>query len=235
MSQPLLSHLDLWSRHERRVLEVLVDALSLLQTEADLERSEVVLNRKLYFCLLNANRRRWQESRDGFDHPPVWEGKNSPDLDDERPAKRENKIPDFCWSIIDHAAEDPRRGAHYFVIECKRLGSPSRADWILNENYIQHGVLRFVRPEYGYAKNEASAAMVGYIESMEPDDILADVNTAALSAAIGAIARPNAGWQVDGVSRIVHQVTRLSPEPVLTLRHVWVDLRSCFGPSLSRS
>ena len=33
-----------------------------------------------------------------------------------------------------------------FVVECKRLGIPSSQKWILNENYVNHGVRRFVDP-----------------------------------------------------------------------------------------
>lgn len=230
MGQPLLSHLNVWNQHERRVLAVLKEALSLLCAQTNLQRSEVELNRRLYFCLLTANAKLWRANSGGFDHPPVSEGKNQPDPDDSKRAIREYKIPDFQWSFIDHAAEDPRRGAHYFIIECKRLGSPPRSDWILNQNYVQHGIMRLVRPEHGYAKNEPSGAMVGYLESMDPDDILTDVNEAAANAAVGAIPYPQGGWQIDGISHLEHQVARL-PEPMLTLRHLWVDLRRCVVPA----
>jgi hypothetical protein len=189
----------------------------------------VSLNRELYFCLLEANARQWRDRNDGFAHPPDPEGKNPPDADDDRRTAREDKIPDFRWSFIDHAATDPRRGARHFIIECKRLGRPPRADWILNANYIHHGVLRFVYPEHGYAKGEASAAMVGYLESMEPDDVLGEVNAVAASAGIAALIGPVGDWRVDAVSRLDHQVVR-PPEAVLALRHCWVDLRSCFRP-----
>lgn len=233
MSQPLLSRLDLWLRHERRVLDVLTKALSLLRIEPGLERDEVALNRKLFFCLLDANDQLWRAGKGGFDHPPVSEGKNPPDLNDEQRVMREDKIPDFLWSFIDHGAADSRRGARHFVIECKRLGSPPSTSWILNANYIHHGVLRFVLPEYGYAKGEASAAMVGYIESMEPDNILAEVNVAA-QGAVAPITSPNGGWLIDGVSQLDHDVVRRSPESVLALKHLWVDLRACFDQSSGR-
>lgn len=232
MSQPLLSQIDLWSRHERRVLDVFAEALSLLRAEKDLKRSEVELNRKLYLCLHDANSQLWRSGKGGLDCVPVSEAKNQPDPDDDRRAKREDKVPDFQWSFYDHAEPNPRRSAHHFVIECKRLGSPPRADWVLNENYVGHGILRFVHAEHGYAKGEASAAMVGYIESTEPDAILAEVNVAASKVGVASIPRPLAGWQIDGVSRLDHQVARPSPGSTLALRHLWVDLRSCFCTSM---
>lgn len=233
MAQPLLSQLNLWFNLERRAIELLRESLALLRHETDLTRSEPELNRKLYFCILEANSRLWKSGKGGFDVPPVYEGKNAPHQDDERQAGRENKIPDFQWSVIDHNEEDARRGAHYFTVECKRLGFPSSSDWVLNHNYVEHGVLRFVRPEHGYGKAESSAAMVGYIESMEPDQILVEVNVAAISALVSAIALTKDGWQINGVSRLEHFVTRMSPESELALNHLWVDLRSCVNPPTS--
>ncbi len=230
MNQPLLSQLDLWAQHERRVLAVLDEALLLLRIETDLKRSEVELNRRLYFCLLDANRRLLRSGGGGFEYPPVSEGKNPPDPDDACRAKREDKIPDFCWSFIDDTEPDSRRCARHFVIECKRLGSPPRSGWVLNENYVRHGILRFVRADHGYAKGESSAAMVGYMESMAPDAILAEVNTTASSVGVASIQGPIAGWHVDGVSRL-HQVVRPAAGSSLALRHLWVDLRSSFGSS----
>jgi hypothetical protein len=234
MSQPLLSQLSLWERHERRVLQVFAEALMLLRGKPGLLRSEVPLNRALYFCLLEANARLWRDRTGGFDHPPDPEGKNPPDAADERRAAREDKMPDFRWSFIDHAATDPRRGARHLIVECKRLGRLPRADWVLNDNYIHHGVLRFVHPEHGYAKGEVSAAMVGYIESMDPGIILKEVNAAAILSSIATITDPSAGWRVDGVSRLEQTVARPSPQVALALRHLWVDLRSCFAPPPSQ-
>jgi hypothetical protein len=183
MSQPRISRLGIWERHEKRVIEVLLVALSILQSKVGIGQSEVDLNRELYFCLLEANRQQWTMGK-GFDHPPVGEGKNPPCPDDEQRARRESKIPDFLWSLIDHTEPDPKRSAHHFIIECKRLGKKPRADWVLNENYVQHGILRFITVEHGYAKGENSGAMVGYLQSMDFDNILNEVNISATAVSI---------------------------------------------------
>ena len=44
MSQPRISRLNIWERHEKRVLDVLLVALSFLQDKRDLAQSEVGLN-----------------------------------------------------------------------------------------------------------------------------------------------------------------------------------------------
>ncbi len=46
MSQPRISRLSIWERHEQRVVEVLLTALSILQSRVSLAQSEVDLNRE---------------------------------------------------------------------------------------------------------------------------------------------------------------------------------------------
>src|SRR5437660_1382944 len=127
MSQPHISRLSIWERHESRVIEVLLAALAILQSKVGLAQSEIDLNRELYFCLLEANRQQWALGN-GFDHPPISEAKNPACPDDEHRVRRENKIPDFQWGYINHTELDPRYSARYFVLECKRLGKQPRAD-----------------------------------------------------------------------------------------------------------
>ena len=225
MSQPRISRLLIWERHEHRVVDVLLAALSILRNKYDLPQSEVSLNRELYFCLLEANRSLRKSGLGGFDHPPVPEGHNPPDPDDEQRATRENKIPDFYWGYIDHLEPDPRRSARNYVIECKRLGNPLRPDWILNQNYVVKGILRFVTEKYGYAKGEKSGAMVGYVQSMELDDILYEVNANCMSEAIPQLGIPIGGWQIRGTSRLDHELDRSFAGSPLHLSHFWVDLR----------
>lgn len=225
MSQPRISRLHIWEKHEQRVVDVLLVALEFLRNKGNLPQQEVLLNRELYFCLLEANRKLRKSGAGGFDHPPSPEGHNPADSDDTQRAVRENKIPDFYWGYIDHSELDPRRSARNYVIECKRLGTPPRTDWILNQNYVHKGILRFVTEEHGYAKGERSGAMVGYVQSMELGEILFEVNTVAAVAAIPALGMPIGGWQVDGISRLEHELYRPIAISPFHLTHLWVDLR----------
>jgi len=224
MKQPRLSRLMTWERHVNLVLTVLLRALAILQTRARPSDSEITLNRELYFCLLEANNQLLKASGEAINHAPVPEGKNPPDPDDVKRAKRENKIPDFYWGFIDHTA-DPRRSARYFFIECKRLGKPLRLDWIFNENYIHDGVQRFITEEHAYAKGEKAAAMVGYVQSMDLPDILSEVNTAAGAVSVALLSGPVGGWKKGGISKLEHDLTRPFHISPLYLQHFWLDCR----------
>lgn len=226
MSQPRISRLRTWEKHERRVVDILLLALSILRKKDILPSSEVLLNRELYFCLLEANHALWESGAGGFDHPPTPEGHNPADPDDEQRAVRENKIPDFYWGFIDHSEPDPRRSARNYVIECKRLGNPPRADWILDQNYVNNGILRFITEEHSYAKGERSGAMVGYVQNMELDEILCEVNSSAVSVGIPELLAPFSGWQIGGTSQFTHQLNRIFLISPFQLTHFWVDLRN---------
>lgn len=138
MSQPQISRLLIWERHEHRVVEVVSAALAILQDKPDLLQSEVFLNRELYFCLLQANRSLWKSGLGGFDHPPT--------------------------------------------------------------------------PE-------------GYVQSMEFDDILVEVNATCNSKEISEIGIPIGGWKIKGISRVEHQLDRPFAYSPLHLSHFWLDLR----------
>lgn len=226
MRQPRISQLKTWERHVSIVLRVLVRALSLLQSSASKAESETNLNRELYFCLLKANDEMYQSTGDALHHPPTPEGKNPADPDDLCRAMRENKIPDFYWGFIDHTARDPRRGARNFYIECKRLGKPTTSGWCFNENYIHHGVLRFITEQHAYAKGEKEAAMVGYVQNMDFSDVLTEVNKTATTASIPPLSGPIGGWNAAGTSRLDHQLTRPFQLSPLLLRHLWIDIRA---------
>jgi hypothetical protein len=214
-----------WDRHVNLVLTVLVRALTLLRSRVSNKESEISLNRELYFCLIQANEELHRSTGEAFNHQPTAEAKNPPDPDDEQRAKCENKIPDFSWGFIDHTSPDPRRAARNFCIECKRLGKPMRTDRVFNENYIHHGVLRFITKEHGYAQGEKAAAMVGYVQNMDFVDILAEVNETARMVSVPSLNGPSGGWQTAGTSALNHQLSRPFRVSPLTLHHFWIDLR----------
>ena len=73
-----------------------------------------------------------------------------------------------------------------------------------------------------------SAAMIGYVQDMDPDATLTDVNKFATPRKLPSLKKAAAGW-------VAKSVTRLDQDPVnrnfdtnpLNLRHLWVDLRQC--------
>lgn len=230
---PSLLSRNLWIKRTTRFLAILERALQLLACQAQLESAEVALNRRLYWCLLEASR----ELYPAEDCAPSPECNNQPDPDDVARAQREDKRPDFQWIFLDRYESDPHRSSKQFVVECKRLGLPARSDWILNANYVKHGIWRFIAPEWSYAKRFASAVMIGYWQSMEGDDVLREVNEAAEKHDITVLVLKREGWQTGGVSKLEHSFERSFSVSPFFLCHFWADLRtrpSRFGHDVLR-
>jgi len=226
MARPRISGLNTWEKYKRKIFEVMIEALSILQDETHLEEDEPVLNRRLYNCFVQANHRLKLNH-----HVPTCEGKNPPDPDDEERAARENKIPDFYWHLLDPTVLDSRRCVRRFVLECKRLGKPSSSGWILNENYVQNSIHRFMIEEYGYGKGDGSGAMIGYVQNMEFDAIFCEVNATIdemNGEPVTTLQPPTGGWKVDGISCLDHTLERSFPQTPFRLWHLWVDLRGCY-------
>lgn len=218
----------LWARHEERILEVFCVALEMLRKKPTLPKRENGINLKLYFMIRRANHGLRRIGR-GLEHIPVWEAHSQPVSEDEEDKSRLNKKPDFQWQIVDDFETDPEKAYKHYTIECKRLGNPSSKTWILNENYVTNGIFRYVEKEFGYGKFTPSGAMIGYIQSMNPPRILAEVNGFAGKASIAGINFPVDGWNEDGVSRLEQRVHRPEvPPKQFYLRHLWVDLRNLY-------
>jgi hypothetical protein len=224
MKQPSIPALRTWHEHEQRVLEIVCQALAELRQAPALPEDEPTLNRELHFCLRRVNVRLMRQGR-GVQSPFVWEAQNQPLPDDDARAAREDKRPDFQCGFVNLQESNDDQASMFYTIECKRLGRPA-SRWVFNVNYVEKGVVRFVTEEHGYGKGTPSGAMVGYIQSMEPDDVLGEVNGAAGTRSLPPIVLSDAGWQEDAAARLDHRLTRppslLSP---FDLRHLWVDLR----------
>jgi hypothetical protein len=227
-SGPLLSSRRLWAEREIKCLTTLDGALCLLRRNNDLPETEVELNRSLYECLLAANRELYPDN----EIAPVMECNNQPDPDDQARAIREQKRPDFQWVYLDRYESDPRRSSRQFVVECKRLGEPARADWVFNTNYVNHGIGRFRDPKWGYAQRFPSGAMVGYWQSMEGNQVLHEVNEETRKNSLPQIMLIG-DWNRRAVSRLEHVFDRPIDVSPFRLHHLWVDLRGRLGSSVS--
>lgn len=221
--RPNLKRLNFWEQHERRVLQVLTIALRLLARERDLPAAENQINRKFYRCILRAIRELHEQGVD-LVSVPVYEACNQPDPSDEERAAREDKRPDFQFGFIDHQEPNPDASAKQYVIECKRLGESGRSDWVLNTNYVEHGVVRFHDEEFGYGKSRSSGAMIGYVQNATAQDVLDEVNQAAIARRIARITLSREGWQRADVSTLTHRFDRAMQPTPFSLRHLWLDL-----------
>ena len=223
MERPRISKIDSWSSFENRILKVLILALNILRSK-NIEWSdfdEILINKKLYFCMLEAVRQSGGEES-GINSPPAYECVNQP-LENEDSGKAR---PDFQWRFIDHLEPDARKSAKNYYIECKRLGSPVSRTWKFNKNYITNGVLRFIKREHNYGRASSSGAMIGYVQSMELAAILTEVNNEANIYNVPLITLSSDGWKENDVSRLEQEIEGREIEPAsFYLRHLWVDLR----------
>jgi hypothetical protein len=216
---PRLRVLRIWTKREGMCLAILERALALLRTEKGLPESEVDLNRSLYFCLLTAS----SELYPTDPVVPISECNNQPDPDDLSRAAREEKRPDFQWVYRDQYEADPTHSSKQFVVECKRLGKPDRPDWVFNVNYVRHGICRFRDSKWAYAQRFPSGAMVGYCQSMEPPQLLKEVNEEARRNSLPDLVPtrpPNSGG-----NRLEHTFVRSFDVSPFHLHHLWIDLR----------
>lgn len=222
---PSIFDKDLWAEREERVLDLCARSLRKLRDCPDLStQTEPEINRKLFLCMAQANCDLIAIGK-GFDHLPQPEAANLPDPHDERRADWERKIPDFQWQIIDHLAP-ARESVRCYAIECKRLGAPPRRDWILNEEYVANGMCRFANESHRYGNRCRSGAMVGYMQSMSFDRILADVNEHARKHGLGGLVLPATCCYCKGITRLESVIRRSFPVSPFGLRHLWVNLRS---------
>lgn len=216
---PQLGSLKIWAKREGMCLAILERALQLLRAESNLPDAEVDLNRCLYFRLLEASSELYPQDQ----LLPTSECNNQPDPDDDSRAAREHKRPDFQWVYRDVYEPDPRRSSRQFVVECKRLGTPRRADRVFNVNYVKQGICRFREREWAYAKRFRSGVMIGYWQSMELPQILKEVNEEAAKNSLPEVAA--VGGPFAGGHRSEHTFERPFPVSPFRLRHLWIDLR----------
>lgn len=216
---PRLTTLRLWAKRQHMCLTILGRALQLLSVEPNLPEAEVDLNRRLYFHLLSASRELYPDDTIA----PISECNNQPDLDDISRAGREHKRPDFQWIYLDQYEADPQRSSKQFVVECKRLGKATRADWVLNVNYVQHGISRFRDPRWAYARRFRSGAMIGYCQSMEIGQVLLEVNEEARRNSLPDLTP--LGTSANDGARLEHTFERPFEISPFQLQHLWIDLR----------
>ena len=244
MDQPQISKQNSWQRHEKNVIEAIILALSILRSQEGLVKLQEELNseekrpiedrinRALYFCLNKANHQLCRLKR-GVKSGVTPEPRNQPNPDIPF-AEQEFKRPDFMWGYFDPLETDEWKGNRNYTIECKRLGKKSASHWEFNKKYVENGIRRFISEEHSYGKSESSGAMIGYIENMEFDDILQEVNAeiAITLRSVPQLSKPLDGWKEQATSRLEHEFKRPFPISPFHLWHFWIDLRGCYSNNL---
>lgn len=218
MSRPRISRLNMWRRHEEDILSVLFKALHILLTYKLDNANENKINRKLYKEI----RRRM--TIDGLSYIVMYEAANQPILEEDPDEERERKRPDIqiCWT--NPLEENLDKYQREYVIECKRLGRPLNKKRVLTTEYVTKGIQRFISKNHGYAKGVNSGAMVGYLQNMELDAILNEVNITTKALSISPIVLSVSGWQTGGITRLEQRLNRSELLPSeFDLHHLWAD------------
>jgi hypothetical protein len=227
-----------WEWQERCMLEVLRLALCKLREQEVLPQGEPELNREFFRILRHDALPEWERENDfTIVGVPVAEAQNqaSPLSDSGEIEPREYKRPDGTWSYKN--SREPIRGERAVVgynIECKRLRHPSEAGFKYNEEYVSEGISRFVEEEAGYGEGISSSVMVGYVQAMQPEDILTEVNGHATSLSLSKLECSRDKWFSERPNRLDQSLhVRDIYPPDFDLRHLWIDLRSFYSGSAS--
>jgi hypothetical protein len=225
--RPLLYAIITWDSLQESVLAVFTEALRRLAARSVLPRTEDPINFELYRLAREVHLERQRAKVGDLPFFISRESASQPEPDDTVRSGRLEKIPDFSCLITNPQATDPSLFQLCFYIECKRLGQ-AVGTWNLNANYSANGIRRFTHLDWQYAKGCAAALMIGYIQNMEPDDVLSEVNAGGAALAFPPLSKRGTAWQPQNVYPLDQvPLTRTFPPPQFPLIHVWVDLRGC--------
>jgi len=215
---------SLWQKHETLYMGIFTMALQRLSGEqCDMTNEDTISE---HLCIV-LNAICFEESRNNNCEirTPDWEKSVQPVNDSELKGGKAGK-PDFTCKCTNPFAASADEHEISFHIECKRLGLPTSARWILNKNYVTNGIKRFDSRLHEYGKRAFSGMMIGYIISMSPEKILDEVNIYQKKHC-----SYNPAIEFDYVKGNVQQyrqiLNRKNLKPKLfKLVHLWVDLRA---------
>ncbi len=226
---PLSSFVTLWNRHKLLYSEVFSSALLKLSEmdritgdeDAISERLSLILKRICY----NYGKSRNQEVQ-----TPYWEAPIQPVSENELKGGKTRNRPDFTCRCVNPWADSPEEHEISLHVECKRLGNPTSATWILNENYVKNGIKRFDSRTHEYGKRAFSGMMVGYIISMTPKRIETEVNDYQKKH-LPQNTKIKFRFDATSLFQTRQTIKRKIVKPdQLELIHFWVDLRKCYQP-----
>tara|TARA_B100000959_G_C14991455_1_gene628091 strand:+ start:2638 stop:3237 length:600 start_codon:yes stop_codon:yes gene_type:complete len=189
--------------------------------EDDISEVLALKTRQANFSLNQKNR--------GLSFPPEWEKPIQPASKANIGQNKKKKKPDFSCPFRNDSAQNFEEAWLDYHIECKRLGKPSSPSWILNRNYVENGIVRFLDPQHRYGKGAKSGAMIGYVQNMDTESILKEINETIQGSTkykISLITFSGNGFDEKGITKTSQKFSRKHVLPSLFhLRHIWVDLR----------
>ena len=167
---------EMWKRYVDMYIEIFAIAIELLAKSSCDKCDEPTISLALCPILSDVC---FKESKNrNYNIPtPNWENPIQPIRGDDLNEGRIGKRPDFTCTLTNHMATSIDKFEISLHVECKRLGMPTSTTWLLNENYVTNGIMRFDSIEHGYGNRAFSGLMIGYIVSMTPECILKEVNS----------------------------------------------------------
>jgi hypothetical protein len=214
----------LWERHKQLYLKVFSIALRELVKKDNISGNEDAISETLSLILrevcLNVCRDQNQEVP-----PPIWEAPIPPKSEGELKGGKSRKRPDFTCRLLNPLAESVEEYEVSLHVECKRVGRSTSPSWNLNKNYVKNGIKRFDCHIHEYGKRAPSGMMIGYIISMTPKKIEAEVN-AYQKQYLSNCSELKFKFDMSLLFLTCQQIQRKSIEPAqFELIHLWVDLR----------
>jgi hypothetical protein len=161
----------LWKKHVELYTDIFRQALIALSMLPKHGKKEPSISRQLNDLVRMECFKRGKEISYPICEVPIIQEIEDGDIDELKKSGR----PDFTCRLKNQAAASYRKSELDFHIECKCLGHPKRNNWVFNKNYVNHGILRFDQEDKIYGKNVSHGMMIGYILSMNPDEICTEV------------------------------------------------------------
>jgi hypothetical protein len=214
------SHILLYS-------EVFSTALRKLSESVSVSGDEDAIS-EILCSILNRVCFKLGKSRNQELQTPYWEAPIQPVAGDELKGGKIKKRPDFTCKFINPWAVSPEKYEISLHIECKLLGNPTSATWILNKNYVKNGIKRFDSKIHEYGKRADSGMMIGYIIGMTPQEIESEVNDYQKKHASEYTAI-KFFFDTTTLFKTRQDIKRKNVLPArFELIHLWVDLRNCY-------
>lgn len=225
--RPLSPFAKLWNRHVLIYSEVFSTALQELSKSSSISGDEDAIS-EILCSILSRVSYKIGKSRNHELQTPFWEAPIQPVIENELKGGKIRKRPDFTCKLINPWATSHEKYERSLHIECKLLGLPTSATWILNENYVKNGIKRFDSKIHEYGKRADSGMMIGYIISMTPEEIESEVNFYQKKH-IPEFTQINFLFDTVPLFRTRQEIKRKKVKPSLfELFHLWVDLRNSY-------
>jgi len=227
--RPLSPFVTLWNRHVQLYSEVFSAALYELSKLSSISGDEDAIS-EILCSILSRVCFELGKSRNQDLQTPYWETPIQPVTGDELKGGKMGKRPDFTCKCINPWADSHEKYEVALHVECKLLGYPTSATWILNENYVKNGIKRFDSKVHEYGKRSDSGMMIGYIINMTPEEIESEVNNYHKKHA-PEYPVINFSFDTPALFKTRQDIKRKNVKPAFfEIFHFWVDLRDCYKP-----